>query len=251
MPKPEQGLTYTAPVMDLVLLDLSASAQEIFQQFTYLGPFLVLLLCGMGLPLPEEVTLIGSGILVSQGRADFLLISLTCSAAILLGDLMPFFLGRHYGKSVLRIPFIARILHPERFSRVERRFLEHGNWATFLCRFLPGVRIPGYFVAGTMGMKFWRFLLLDGLGVLISVPLSIHVGHLFGNQMDRLQATMQSLHLVLGFLVVALVIILIVTTRKLRMATPKTSRRCADVELPPRPRKDPLSRPVDDPGQPE
>ncbi len=238
--------------MDLVLLDLSASAQEIIQQFTYLGPFLVLLLCGMGLPLPEEVTLIGSGILVSQGRVDFLLISLTCSAAILLGDIMPFFLGRNYGKSVLRIPWIARILHPERFARVERRFLEHGNWATFLCRFLPGVRIPGYFVAGTMGMKFWRFLLLDGLGVLISVPLSIHIGRLFGDQMDRLKATMQSLHLVLGFLVVALVIILVVTTRKMRMATStEMSERCPDPEPPPRPRRDPLSRSVDDPGQPE
>jgi len=234
--------------MDLVLLDLSASAQEVIQQFTYLGPFLVLLLCGLGLPLPEEVTLIGAGILVSQGRVDFVLISATCSVAILLGDMSPFFLGHHFGESVLRIPLIAKMLHPERFARVEKRFLDHGNWATFLCRFLPGIRIPGYFVAGTVGMKFWRFLVLDSLGVLISVPVSIHIGRLFGDQMDRLKTTMQSLHLVLGFLVVALVIVLVVTARKLSTTTTTNSDKPLG---PPPPRQDPLSRSVDDPAHPE
>ena len=235
--------------MDPVLLDIASSAQEVFQQFTYLGPFIVLLLCGMGLPLPEEVTLIGSGILVYQGRADFVLISATCSAAILLGDLIPYFLGHHFGKGVLRIPFVAKILHPERFARLEKRFLDHGIWATFVCRFLPGVRIPGYFVSGTMGMKFWRFLVIDGLGVLISVPISIHIGRLFGGQMDELKNTMQDLHLVLGFLVVALVIILVVKTRKSRLTAKALAS--ATGTTPPAPRKDPLTRPVDDPGQPE
>ena len=245
---PRAPLGYTPGHMDLVLLDLSASAQEVIQQFTYLGPFLVLLLCGLGLPLPEEVTLIGAGILVSQGRVDFVLISATCSVAILLGDMIPFFLGHHFGESVLRIPLIAKMLHPERFARVEKRFLDHGNWATFLCRFLPGIRIPGYFVAGTMGMKFWRFLVLDSLGVLISVPVSIHIGRLFGDQMDRLKTTMQSLHLVLGFLVVALVIVLVVTARKLSTTTTTNSDKPLG---PPPPRQDPLSRSVDDPAHPE
>jgi membrane protein DedA with SNARE-associated domain len=235
--------------MDPVLCDIASSAQEVFQQFTYLGPFIVLLLCGMGLPLPEEVTLIGSGILVYQGKADFVLISATCSAAILLGDLIPYYLGHHFGKSVLKIPFVARILHPERFARLEKRFLDHGMWATFVCRFLPGVRIPGYFVSGTMGMRSWRFLLIDGLGILISVPISIHIGFLFGDQMDRLKATMKDLHLVLGFLVVALVIILVVKTRKNRLAARALANAAA--VGPPAPRKDPMTRPVDDPGQPE
>ena len=150
---------YTPLPMDPFLLDITTSAQEVIQQFTYLGPFVVLVLCGLGLPLPEEVTLIGSGIMVYQGQADFTLITITCSAAILIGDLIPFFMGRRYGKSVLEIPLVTRVLHPERFARLETRFLEHGNWATFICRFLPGIRIPGYFVAGTMGMKTWRFLI--------------------------------------------------------------------------------------------
>ena len=41
------------------------------------------------------------------------------------------------------------------------RFQRHGNWAVFMCRFFAGVRIPGYFLAGTMGMSYGRFLLLE------------------------------------------------------------------------------------------
>jgi membrane protein DedA with SNARE-associated domain len=204
--------------MDPILLDISGTAQEVMQQFSYLGPFLILLLCGLGLPLPEEVTLIGSGLLVYQDKVDFLPITVVCSVAILLGDAIPFWLGRHYGKGILKRPWISLVLHPERFSRLENRFLEHGNWATFVCRFLPGIRIPGYFVAGMMRMKFIRFLLLDALGVLFTVPLSIHVGRLFGGQMEMLNERMEHLHQYLAFLVIALLIILLVVKRKSKQA---------------------------------
>lgn len=203
-------------LLELSFVDLSDQAQQMFETFTYLGPFLVLLLCGVGLPLPEEVTLIGSGILVHQGKADFVLITMVCSVAILMGDSIPYTLGRRYGKRVLRFRWVSKLLHPERFARVEKRFLEHGDWATFACRFLPGIRIPGYFIAGTMQMKFWRFILLDGIGVLISVPISIYLGKLFADHIDQLKDRMANLHLILAFLVLALVIILLMVGKRNR-----------------------------------
>lgn len=174
----------------------------------YTASFCVLLLCGLGLPLPEEVTLLGSGMLVAAGTLDFWASTLVCASAILLGDSIPFLLGRRYGEQATRIPWIARILHPERFDRLRQRFREHGNWATFSLRFLPGIRIPGYFVAGTLGMRFWRFLLLDLVGVTISVPTSIYLGRLFHESIEVLHARMQGLHLMLGFLALSLTLIL-------------------------------------------
>ena len=43
---------------------------ELFGDFSYTAPFVVLLLCGIGLPLPEEVTLIASGLLLHQGECS-------------------------------------------------------------------------------------------------------------------------------------------------------------------------------------
>jgi membrane protein DedA with SNARE-associated domain len=196
----------------------SAGLSEIFSRFSYTGPFVVLLLCGLGFPLPEEVTLIGAGILLHKGEVEFVAITLVCSAAILIGDSIPFLLGRRYGMAALKIRYVAKWLDAERLSRLRRRFQEHGNWTTFACRFLAGVRIPGYFVAGTMRMSYLRFLALDALGVLISVPISIYVGWLFGGKVGELTATMHDLHLVLAFLVVALTLILVFRARRSRIA---------------------------------
>jgi membrane protein DedA with SNARE-associated domain len=181
----------------------------VFGEFPYLAPFVFLFLCGLGLPSPEEVALIGSGILLHKGEVEFVKITLVCSCAILLGDSIPYWLGRRYGLGALKSRWIAKLLHPERFAALERRFAAHGNWAVFTCRFLPGLRIPGYFVAGTMNMGYGRFFLLDALGVLVSVPASIYLGKLFGGQLDTLKERVHDLHLWLFFAVVALLLIVL------------------------------------------
>jgi membrane protein DedA with SNARE-associated domain len=178
-------------------------------RYNYEAPFVVLLLCGIGLPLPEEVTLIGSGLLLYKGHVEFWKITAVCSAAILIGDSIPFLLGRKYGMAALRIRWVSKILHPERFAKIEKRFKEHGNWATFAFRFFAGLRIPGYFIAGTFGMSYARFLALDALGVLVSVPASIWLGKFFGEQTDKFKETVHDLHLVLAFVVLALLLILV------------------------------------------
>lgn len=196
---------------------------DVFSEFGYLAAFTVLFLCGLGLPLPEEVSLIGSGILLYQGEVEFVPIVIVCSVAILLGDSVPFFLGKRYGMSALRVKWVARIIHPERFANLQRRFEEHGNWATFMCRFFPGIRIPGYFLAATMGMSYGRFLLLDLLGVVISVPISIYLGKLFGGSIDKLQDNLQNVHLILAFAMVSIVLFLIVRRKRMRMRRPPTA----------------------------
>lgn len=211
----------------MALLEISETLTQIFSEFSYTGPFLVLVLCGVGLPLPEEVTLIGSGLLCYRGEVEFWPIVLVCSAAILIGDSGPFWLGRRYGMSALKIGWVAKILHPERFARLERRFAAHGNWAVFLCRFVAGIRVPGYFVAGTMKMTFPRFLALDALGVALTVPISIYLGLLFGGQIDRLHQSMADFHLILAFLLLSVLLVVLVRYRRGRI-----ERRAAAAKAP-------------------
>ena len=186
---------------------MSDLISELLAKYTYEAAFTVLLLCGLGLPLPEEVTLIGSGILLYKGQVDFVHITIVCGLAILLGDSIPYWIGRRWGPAALRSRLVSRVLHPERFAKLQQMFKDHGQWTTFGCRVLPGLRIPGYFVAGMMGMKYWRFILLDALGVLITVPVSIYIGKLLGGRLDELHKTMKNFHLILGFLVVVAVIV--------------------------------------------
>lgn len=182
--------------------------RRLFEDAGYAAPFLILLLAGCGLPVPEEVTMAGSGFLVFRGEVEFVPIVLTCYVATLLGDSIPYWLGRRWGMTALRFRLVAKVIHPERMTLLEERFLRHGNWAVFTCRFLPGVRLPGWFMAGTLGMSYPRFLLLDGLGAAIMTPLWVALGRAAGERIDRLEATVADLHQWLGFGVLALVVTL-------------------------------------------
>ena len=146
---------------------------EWLNDYQYYAMFGILFLCGIGLPIPEEVTLIGSGVVVYFSEsANFLPASTVCVAAILIGDSIIFFTGRKLGQSFPDSWFIRAINN----KKVHRQFEKHGNKAVFFARFLAGVRIGVYGYAGQHGMRWTKFIFLDLLGALISGPTSVLFG---------------------------------------------------------------------------
>ena len=103
-------------------------------------------------------------------------------------------------------------------AAMARRFAEHGDWVIFSLRFLPGVRVGGYFTVGMMGVRYPRFLLLDAIGVLVSVPASIYLGKLFAGQIEVLEERLGGLSLLLAFTLLSVLIILGARSRSRRRA---------------------------------
>ena len=67
---------------------------------------------------------------------------------------------------------------PQRYLQVQEKFDKHGSWVLFVARFLPGLRTPIFITAGMSGrISFWRWLIMDGLASLISVPAWVYLGH--------------------------------------------------------------------------
>lgn len=170
----------------------------------YLAPFVVLVLCGFGLPVPEEITMLGAGFLLYQGEVDVAPIIAVCIAGTLLGDSVPFFIGRRFGRRALQHKAIRRVVHPERLRAIESRFERRGPLAVFICRFLPGLRLPTWFTAGTLGMTYPKFIAFDGLGAIILTPTLILLGRESGERLNEMKSKVDDLHQILGFVVLAL-----------------------------------------------
>jgi membrane protein DedA with SNARE-associated domain len=84
---------------------------------------------------------------------------------------------------------IAWLLPPKRYAAVQEKFARYGNRLMFLARFLPGMRTAVYITAGaTQRVSFARFLLLDGLAALISVPIWVYAGYFGANRREWLMA---------------------------------------------------------------
>lgn len=154
----------------------------------YLVVFGVLLACGLGIPLPEDISLIFGGFLVYMEQATLGFMMLTGYLGIILGDSMIFYFGRRIGSKVGSRPggFFARIVTPTKRARVEGLFKRHGEKIIMLARFLPGVRAVTYFTAGSVGMRYSHFVFFDSLAALASAPIFVYLGFRFGGQLEYL-----------------------------------------------------------------
>ncbi len=154
----------------------------------YLVVFAVLLGCGLGLPMPEDISLIFGGFLVFEERAALPLMMLTGYLGIILGDSMIFYFGRRIGSKVGARTggFFSRIVTPQKRARVEGLFKRHGEKIVMIARFLPGVRAVTYFTAGSVGMRYSHFIFFDSVAALGSAPIFVYLGYRFGGQLEFL-----------------------------------------------------------------
>jgi membrane protein DedA with SNARE-associated domain len=151
----------------------------------YLAIFAVLFACGLGIPVPEDITLIATGVLASMENISLTGGILVCFFGVLIGDAILFALGRRYGRKVFKLPLIRRVFTPDRIEGAEDRIRRNSKFICFIARFLPGLRGPIYLTAGVMGVRPITFILLDGSAALISVPIWVLAGWYFGEALEE------------------------------------------------------------------
>lgn len=145
----------------------------------------VLLACGLGVPIPEDITLIAAGLLVSAKGISMTGALLAGFVGVLVGDAFMFFLGKKFGRKVFLLPGLRAFFNADRIAAAELRVKRNGPFICFVARFLPGLRSPVFATAGAMGVRPLTFFLLDGFAALLSVPLWIYVGYWFGSNWEE------------------------------------------------------------------
>ena len=155
------------------------------EHFTYAGLFVVLLLCGLGLPMPEDVALLAGGYLAHRGIIRYPITIGISLIGVVAGDNSLFFIGRHAGSRLLTYFGLSRPGSRNQVERMQDFMHRHGHLAIFYARFLAGLRAVIYLSAGSLGVSPGRFLFYDLLGAVISVPVVVTVGYLFGGEIER------------------------------------------------------------------
>src|SRR3954469_24092974 len=140
----------------------------------------------MGLPLPAVPILVGMGALARSGRISFTFVILIALLSSLSADLIWFYLGRHYGRAVLRL--ICRVsLEPDFcVRRTEDAFVKFGIWTLPLAKFVPGLNVATVPLAGMIDTGLIRFLIFDIVGLLLWSGVYATLGYIFRDQFERL-----------------------------------------------------------------
>jgi membrane protein DedA with SNARE-associated domain len=183
---------------------------------SYLGIFLLMVLTGCGLPVPEEVFIIGAGVLSANGelRPEFAFAA--CLLGALVGDAAMYAIGYRYGHGFLRLhPKLSKFVGANREEYFERAVERHGFKVLLLARFMVGVRGPVYLAAGVVRMPFLKFLLWDLVCATLVVGAFFALAFFFGAEIADL-LTDAEVGLTVIVVIVATVVVFVALRRHRR-----------------------------------
>jgi membrane protein DedA with SNARE-associated domain len=191
------------------------------EHYSYVAVVVLLMLGGFGVPLPEDMPLILGGYFcyLYPEHLDIEVMVPVCFAAVMMGDLIMYTLGRVCGDRVKKMRFFRRYLTPERLEKAQFKFHEHGGKALFTARFLPGLRTATFFSAGVFKIPAWKMLAFDGAAALLSVPLLVMLPWYFGEYISLVKELLKEAQTaLLATLVICVLVFVAIKLRKYRLA---------------------------------
>ncbi len=181
-------------------MDLIAAASS----HGYLVTAAVVFLASLGFPLPVAITLLAAG---AAARHDLRFESVLAIAWVsaLVGDSLLFLAGRYTGWWLLA--GICRLsMNPEQciFSSA-RSFYRRGPATLLFAKFIPGLGTVAAPLAGSLNMRFPRFLRLMALGDALYTATWVTAGWLFYRLIHAIVSSLQSAGHVVLIAVLALI----------------------------------------------
>jgi membrane protein DedA with SNARE-associated domain len=217
-----------------------------FQVYGFIIFFM--LLSGFGFPVPEEVVLISSGIVSYMSHhpeiypppypgavgVNVYVLAAVCFFAVMLSDTVVYLLGKYQGLKIFNlvakikfffmskarqqttsVPEIYQeILNTSTFKKINALFEKHGVLAAGIFRFTPGIRFPGHLSCGMLGVPLWKFLAVDFVVAILSVPTQVILVATFGEEIIKSFKEFKLIILSVGAAAVAIYFILKYRKRK-------------------------------------
>jgi membrane protein DedA with SNARE-associated domain/rhodanese-related sulfurtransferase len=185
--------------MDSLLTGLSQHGYSILAVLVFIE--------AVGFPAPAAVALLIAGAASARGTVDAVFALGAALAAMMLGDVLLFFLGRRTGWWLLGV--LCRLsLNPESCIMTSAdSFHKRGRFLLIFSKFVPGINTMAAPLAGSMNMRVSQFLALDLAGTALYTGSYFLVGFLFSGAlsgiMNGYQAFGRIVAAVLGIAVAA------------------------------------------------
>lgn len=163
---------------------------NLMTQYGYFAIFFLIFIENLFPPIPSEVILLFGGFMTTYAGLNPLLVIVAATFGSLLGAEVLYLIGNKLGIKGVTIFFTGRIgynlgLKREDLQRTNSWFKKRGNWAVFLCRFVPLMRSLISIPAGIASMNKGIFYLLTLIGSLIWNCILTYLGILGGSNWEK------------------------------------------------------------------
>lgn len=159
----------------------------------------------VGLVFPSETTLIVAGAATATGHLKLSILIPIAVVGAVIGDSTGYEIGRIFGPR-LRTSKFGRKVKPEHWEKADAFVHKHGAWSVFTGRFVAVFRSLVPAIAGTMKMKYPKFLLGNAAGAMIWAPAALIAGRLASDNLPKVEKFISRL----GYGFLSIVTILVV-----------------------------------------
>lgn len=153
--------------------------------------FALLFSCGIGAPMNEDILLLAAAALTLKGVMEPVPLMVVAWFGLVLGDALVFHWGHRFGARMLRHRYFARVVPEARLASLQDTMRRYGPGYIFVVRFMPGIRTPLFFAAGSLKMPYRHLFIYDGAAALIELPLLVYGVRYVGGRWEEILALMQ------------------------------------------------------------
>jgi len=171
----------------------------------YPGIFLLMAMESSIIPVPSELVMPPAGYLAFQGKMNMGVAILCGTFGSLVGAYANYFVSHYLGRPLVLKYGKYVLIPPDKFERVERFFLSHGEISTFIGRLLPVVRHLISIPAGLSGMNHLKFSLYTLAGAGIWCTILTGIGFVIGREQDKI---MQYSHRALAWVILFSIVLI-------------------------------------------
>ncbi len=179
------------------------------EHFPYIGLFTLLILGGVGIPFPEDATLISCGFLISHDIVKPIPALIVVYSGLIIADISLYSIGKKYGRMIFTHKRIQSLISPERLSLIEKKFNKNGSLVIFFGRHLIGLRVQIFLAAGILKMSLSRFIFADAVSSLFTIALMVWIGYAGGNSLQIIKKDISRIEYIAIFLFLLSLVILL------------------------------------------
>lgn len=170
--------------------------------------FALLLLGGVGFPIPEDLPVLLGGVAAAKNVVSFHAVFLICYSGVMIGDMSMYLFGRFFGQKILdagtRSPFFPGFTD-EKIATIRDGLRKRRLLYIFIGRHLFPIRSLTFVTAGAVRVPFLEFLIADAIAALVSVAIMLWLGYLLGGKLtpEMLNHLAHELHYyIIGFILI-------------------------------------------------
>lgn len=183
--------------------------------YGYAGLLVGMALGNIGAPIGSELVLPAAGALTATGHLPALWMTIVVSVVgELLGGSVGYAIGRFGGRALVeKYGKFVHLTH-ENLDRVHAFFERYGNFAIFICRFVPVIRGIVSIPAGIAEMNLPQFYLWYALGSLGFCGGLILLGNALGDHLNTIEPMLHKSGLAIALVSVVVIVAIVVIARR-------------------------------------